>query len=163
MYQQFKSNRATISWVSHHGDKPLGQCAAKCETWTATPVSRSLSDKPSTLLGPKRKCRTTPTRRSTLCDVAFVLMQVNTRRVYVRSRTVDPSQFPRGIMVWEGRQHGQCQQWSVENGSFGAGCTPRVVGRPSKSLCAYWTWRMGLRFIKDAAACSTALSTASAL
>lgn len=64
---------------------------AKCETWKGSPVPRSLSDKPSTLLGPKRKCRTTFTRYSMLCDVAVVLMQVNTRRVYVRSRAVGPS------------------------------------------------------------------------
>lgn len=76
-------------------------------------VSQSLFDKPSTLLEPKRKyC-------PTLCfrDVAFVLMQVNTRRL-LWGITSCGSQLISDRNYGSGRSiAGQPLLWSVEYGS----------------------------------------------
>lgn len=95
----------------------------------------NLSDKPSTLLGPKRNVAT-PTSKSMVRDVAFVLMQVNIRRLDVRSRTVGPSQFPSGFILREGGQigwssHGALNMGpsepAVRSGQFDAGRGPKIL------------------------------------
>lgn len=83
------------------------------ELWEGSAVSQSLSDQPSTLLEPKREyC-------PTLCfrDVAFVLMQVNTRRLLwgitnCGSQLISDRNYGSGRSI-----AGQPLPWSVEYGS----------------------------------------------